>query len=61
MIILGENDPLNAKSCKQEIVTKSSTEAELVGLSDTASQGIHTRRFLMAQGYHIGSVKIYQD
>jgi hypothetical protein len=36
-IVLGEVGALFAKSSKQKIVTKSSTEAELVGLSDTAS------------------------
>ena len=61
VIILGEQGPLYAKSSKQKIVTKSSTEAELVGLSDTASQAIHTRRFLMAQGYDVGPAKIHQD
>ena len=60
-IVLGEGGPLYAKSCKQKIVTKSSTEAELVGLSDTASQAIHTRLFLIAQGYEIGPATIYQD
>ena len=60
-IVLGEGGPLYAKSCKQKIVTKSSTEAELVGLSDTASQAIHTRQFLIAQGYEMGPTKIYQD
>ena len=61
VIILGEQGPLYAKSSKQKLVTRSSTEAELVGLSDTASQAIHTRRFLMAQGYDVGPAKIYQD
>jgi hypothetical protein len=60
-IVLGEGGPLCAKSCKQKIVTKSSTEAEVVGLSDTASQAIHTRNFLRAQGYNIGPATIYQD
>ena len=60
-IVLGEGGPLYAKSSKQKIVTKSSTEAELVGLSDTASQAIHTRNFLRAQGYDIGPATIYQD
>ena len=60
-IVLGERGPLYAKSCKQKIVPKSSTEAELVGLSDTASQAIHTRQFLIAQGYEMGPATIYQD
>ena len=45
----------------QQIVTKSSTEAELVGLSDSANQGLHVRIFLIAQGYEMGPINIYQD
>jgi hypothetical protein len=61
VIVLGEAGPLFAKSGKQKIVTKSSTEAELVGLSDTASQAIHLRNFVIAQGYVLGPAIIYQD
>ena len=50
-----------AKSSKQKCVTKSSTEAELVGLSDTASLAIHMRNFVLAQGYEVGPAVIYQD
>jgi hypothetical protein len=39
-----------AKSGKQKVVSKSSTEAELIGLSDSASQIIWTRDFLIGQG-----------
>jgi hypothetical protein len=60
-IVLGAAGPIFAKSAKQKIVTKSSTEAELVGLSDTASQAIHLRNFILAQGYKSGPVKIFQD
>ena len=35
-IVLGNAGPLFSKPAKQKIVTKSSTGAELVGLSDTA-------------------------
>jgi len=60
-IVLGDAGALFAKSAKQKIVTKSSTEAELVGLSDTASQAIHLRNFVLAQGYETGPAVIYQD
>ena len=33
----------------------------LVGLSDTASQAIHLRNFVIAQGYKIGPALIYLD
>ena len=35
--------------------------AILIGLSDTASQAIHMRNFVIAQGYDVGPVIIYQD
>ena len=60
-IVIGDGGPVYNKSTKQKIVTKSSTEAELVGLSDTASQAIHMRNFVIAQGYDVGPVIIYQD
>jgi hypothetical protein len=50
-----------AKSAKQKVVSKSSTEAELIALSDSASQVIWTRDFLIGQGYSIGAATIYQD
>ncbi len=60
-IVLGSMGPVLAKSSKQKCVTKSSTEAELVGLSDTASLAIHLRNFVIAQGYEVGPAVIYQD
>ena len=60
-IVLGDAGALSCKSTKQKIVTKSSTEAELVGLSDTATQAIHLRNFVQAQGYEVGPAIIYQD
>ena len=60
-IVLGDGGPLLAKSSKQKIVTKSSTEAELVGLSDTATLAIHLRNFVLGQGYDIGPAIVYQD
>ena len=48
--VLGDAGLTFSKAAKQKIVTKSSTEAELVGLSDTASQAIHLRNLIIAQG-----------
>ncbi len=44
-IVLGDAGVITAKSSKQNIVTKSSAEAELVGLSDSAAQAIHLIHF----------------
>lgn len=60
-IVLGEAGVLTARSSKQKIVTKSSTEAELVGLSDSAAHAIQLRNFVMGQGYDQEPVVIYQD
>ncbi len=60
-ITLGDAGPIMAKSAKQKIVTKSSTEAELVGLSDFANHGFHLRNFVSAQGHTTGPLLIYQD
>jgi hypothetical protein len=60
-IVLGLGGPVYTKSTKQKIVTKASTEAELVALSDTASQAIYLRNSIDAQGYDVGPAIIYQD
>jgi hypothetical protein len=60
-ITVGDAGPAFAKSCKQKIVSKSSTEAELVAMSDSANQALHMRNFLTAQGYESVPVKVYQD
>jgi hypothetical protein len=51
VIVLGEAGVLTARSSKQKIVTKSSTAAELVGLSDSVAHAIHMRNCIMGQGY----------
>ena len=61
VVVLGDAGPIFSKSTKQKIVTKSSTEAELVGISDTASQAIHLRNLIIDQGYDLGPAVIYQD
>ena len=60
-VICVGGSPVFAKSSKQTIVTKSSTEAELVGLSDMCSQVIWCRAFMVNQGYVMAPAKIYQD
>ena len=45
----------------QKLTTKSSTEAELVGVDDVMPQVIWTRNFLLAQGYDIKNNIVYQD
>ena len=52
---------VEAKSKKQSLVTKNSTEAEMVALSDMSSIGIGWREFIIGQGYNIGAIDIEQD
>jgi hypothetical protein len=60
-IVIGDAGVIAARSSKQKIVTKSSTEAELVGLSDSVAQAIHLRNFITKQGYGEEPVVVYQD
>jgi hypothetical protein len=53
--------PINVKSCKMGINTKSSTESELVGSSDEISPAIGHANFLEQQGYPKQPVLLYQD
>ena len=53
--------PFLAKSTKQRLVTRSSTEAEIVAFSDNCSPVIWSRDFLIAQGYDMPPAKVYQD
>ena len=60
-VVIGDFGAVHCKSSKKSIVTKSSTEAELVALSDSANQGLYIRNFLISQGYTMEPVMIYQE
>jgi hypothetical protein len=61
MVISMGRGPIYVKSSSQKINTKSSTESELVGLSDSIGQVVWTREFLIEQGYNVQPATIYQD
>ena len=48
-------------SRKQKLVSKSSTEAELIAISDGLSQAIWMRNLLKEQGYEMKPIKLFQD
>ncbi len=48
-------------SQKQRLNTRSSTEAEVVGVDDASSQILWTNYFIKAQGYQINETMVYQD
>ena len=48
-------------SSKQKINTRSSTEAELVGVNDAMAMILWVRNFLIAQGYSVTDNVVYQD
>jgi hypothetical protein len=60
-IQIGEGGNIMARSTTQAINTKSSTEAELVALSDEASRGLWCNYFLEEQGYVLPPVVELQD
>ena len=49
------------RSTKQKLNTTSSTEAELVAVSDAMPSIVHVREFLIHQGYNMGPANLYQD
>lgn len=50
-----------ARSAKQKIVCKSSTESELVGLTESLTPVIWLRNFLCALGYSMEASTVHQD
>ena len=59
-ITLGQG-PIFVRSVKQRLVTKSSSEAELVAVADESTQVFWSRAFLEHQGYKLPPSKVYQD
>jgi len=53
--------PVLTKSRKQKVQCKSSTEAELVALSDFIEQVEWVKDYLEAQGHKTGPARVYQD
>jgi hypothetical protein len=47
-------------STRQKLMTRSSTEAELVGVYDVLPQVLWTRHFLEGQGYTVQDSVVYQ-
>lgn len=52
---------VGAWSFKQKIVTRSSTESEIVALSDALTNVVWMRHWLIAQGHKLGPTPVYQD
>lgn len=52
---------LHCRSSKQKLNTKSSTEAELVGISDYLPYNLWTKMFLEEQGYKLKKNTLFQD
>jgi len=50
-----------AKSMKQKIVCRSSTESELVALSDATSLAAYELQFMISLGMEMGHAQVYQD
>lgn len=60
-VVVGDRGAVHCKSAKQSSMSKSSTEAELIALSDSANQALYLRWFLIDQGYAMRPVTLYQD
>ena len=60
-VVVGERGAVHCKSAKQQIVTKFSTEADLVAQSDSSNQALHSRNFIIGQRHACGPLTVYQD
>ena len=58
---LERGSPVFVRSRKQKLVSRSSTEAELISLHDASPQVVWTRQLLEELGHSQGPATIYQD
>ena len=61
MVLAVSGTVIGAYSHKQTLVTKSSTESEIVALSDGSPYAIWVREWALCQGHKIGPLVIWQD
>ena len=55
------NGMIHGRSSKQKLNTKSSTESELVGMSDYVPYTLWMKNFMKDQGFNIEKAIVYQD
>jgi hypothetical protein len=60
-VVIGDVGAVHCRSTKQEIVVRSSTWSELVGVSNALNQGLDMREFHKGQGYKMGLMILYRD
>ncbi len=61
IIVMLAGGPVAVASSKQKLVTKSSAEAELVGICDGATTAIQVRSFLTHQGHRLEPTPLMED
>jgi hypothetical protein len=61
MVIMMVGAAIGCWSSKQKLVTKSSTKAEVVALSDGLTNALWMRGMVKAQGYELVPTKVYED
>jgi len=61
IIMMPGKGAMYSSLCKQKLNTKSSMEAELVGIDDAMGQVLWMQHFLAAQGEYVPTMTLYQD